>query len=105
MSSVMINAGQVGPDTALLINDAGQFVLRAAGRSVGADSAALAEAVQRTAQVAALVTRSAAPIGRMSTPVEQMLLTRFGCTVEETQPDPAAMDGRLAAAIEEITGT
>ena len=79
----MINVGEIGPDVTFLINDSGGIVLRVAGKDAEVNSDALADALARSVQVAALMARSATPISGMSAPIERMLADRFGCTREK----------------------
>jgi hypothetical protein len=80
---VMIHAGEIEPGTELLINDSGRYILRSGDQSVEVNGNALAAALERTRQVADLVTRSAVPVSGISGPVEQSL-AHFGCSVERT---------------------
>jgi hypothetical protein len=80
---MMINAGQVGPDTELLINDDGRYVLRApAGQQAQADADQLAEAIERTGPLARLAGRSQAPIALMSARLA-LSLERVGCRLDQ----------------------
>ena len=79
----MINAGEVGPDVTLLINDSGNIVLCGPGGEVEVASAALVKTLARVEPVRALVARSETPISGMSDPIRRSL-DKFGCTLEET---------------------
>jgi hypothetical protein len=81
-TSAMINAGEVGEDVTMLINDAGRIVFRTPGQSVVVDAGQLAEALKRVTPVVGLVARSKTPISGMSAPIARSL-EHFGCTVEE----------------------
>lgn len=75
----MINAGRVGPDVDVLINDNGAFVLLVDGHLFEVDGDQLAALLERARPVATLVAGSKTPISGMSAPVERVLAQR-GCT-------------------------
>lgn len=96
----MIHVAEIGPDADILIGDSGRFVLRVAGRSAEADAGELLAALTRAKPVAALVARSATPIGGMSAPVEAML-SKFGCTRVSGTEGISERDALVLAALDE----
>jgi len=80
-AEAMINAGEVGPDVTMLINDSGAIVLRGPSGEVEVTHGAMTDALARVRPVADLVARSETPISGMSAAIERSL-AHFGCAKE-----------------------